>query len=102
MKKLAIFLVVLLGLGAGGLFYFLKSDAAKGMQVGTNYVAKTVCSCVLVQGRDLEACQGDMLMASAANVPVTIDAEAGVVRASIFGLITGRATYQEGRGCTLH
>lgn len=102
MKKLAIVLLVLVGLGAGGIFYFVNSEAGAGMQVGTNYVAKTMCSCVLVQGRDNDACYADMLVPDAANIPVTINPETGVVKASIFGVITGTAIYQEGRGCTLH
>lgn len=100
MKRAGLVLIVLLALGAGGLGYFLQSDAGKGMAIGVNYTARTLCSCIFVQGKGQSACYPDM-MASVENIPVVIDLEAGTVTTSIFGLLNGNATHVEGRGCYL-
>lgn len=101
MKKLGFFLLLLVVLIGGGGKYFLSSDAGKGMAIGVNYTAKTLCSCMMVQQRSLEACYDDMIVDSARSIPVVVDKEAGTVRASIFGVLVGTATHVEGRGCFL-
>lgn len=100
-KKFGIILLLLVGLvGAGGI-WFINSDQGKGLQIGVNYTAKTLCSCMFVQEREQSACYTDMIGA-VQNIPVKIDAEAKVVRASFFGVLNGEASFREGRGCTLH
>lgn len=95
---IAALVVVLLVVGGT---MFMASDTARGMGVGVNYTAKMLCSCVFVQGRGVEACYADML-SNVESIPVQIDREALTVRTSIFGVLTGEASYEEGKGCLLH
>jgi hypothetical protein len=99
-KKFGAILLLLVGLiGAGGV-WFINSDQGKGLQIGVNYTAKTLCSCLFVQEREMPACYADMI-GPVQNLPVEIDAEAKTVRVSIFGVLSGEAAFSEGRGCTL-
>ena len=100
MKRAALILIVLAVLGAGGVTYFLQSDTGKGMAIGVNYTARMLCSCIFVQGLEQASCYPDM-MASVENIPVVIDTEDETVTSSIFGLLKGKATHVEGRGCYL-
>ncbi len=100
MKKAGISLAVLGVLMAGGAVWFYFSDTARSMQIGAHYTARLLCSCVFVQGRDVEACYGDMI-GSVDRVAVEIDREAEVVRTRILGIIKGSAVHVEGRGCYL-
>ncbi len=75
-------------------------DRIEGMRIGVNYTAKSLCSCLFVMERDIDRCYGDM-MVSVEQIPVEVDTAAGTVRASIFGLITGEASFEPGRGCRL-
>lgn len=100
MKKAGMVLGLLVVLIMGGGVWFLASDTGKGLQIGVNYTARSLCSCVFVQGRDIAACYGDMIGA-VEQIPVKIDREAEVVRTSIFGVLKGSAVHVEGRGCYL-
>lgn len=100
MKRAGFVLLVLVILGVGGLGYFLQSDSGKGLAIGVNYTARTLCSCVFVQGAEPETCYPDM-MGAVAQIPVDIDRNAEVVTTSIFGILKGKATHLEGRGCYL-
>jgi len=72
----------------------------EGMRIGVNYTAKYLCSCLFVMEREQDSCYGDMI-GEVRQIPVEVDAEARTVRTSIFGLITGEAFYERGRGCSL-
>ena len=76
-------------------------DRVEGMRIGVNYTAKNLCSCLFVAERDRDSCYGDMI-GEVEQIPVEVDADAGTVRASIFGLIVGEASHERGHGCRLH
>lgn len=101
MKRSGLIAVLVVALLLAGGVMFMSSDTARGMGVGVNYTAKMLCSCVFVQRRDVEACYADML-SNVEGIPVEIDREARTVRTSIFGVLSGEASYEEGRGCLLH
>lgn len=76
-------------------------DQITGMDIGVHYTAKTLCSCIFVEGRSEDSCYEDMI-GDVQSIPVEIDREAKRVRASIAGVLVGDASYREGRGCLLH
>ena len=75
-------------------------DRIEGMRIGVNYTAKNLCSCLFVMERDRDSCYGDMIGA-VDQIPVEVDTDARTVRTSIFGVITGEASHERGRGCSL-
>jgi len=81
-----------------GGYYGWQTATAAG--VGAAAMAKVVCSCVFVDGRDLQSCRADD-PPGFEGVPVTIDPAAKTATGTLFGLISRRATYQEGCGCVL-
>ncbi len=83
---------------AAGLWYQWMAPRAS---VGAGYVAKELCSCVFVGGRDLASCRPD--------VPETMDritaellTDGDGVRAKASFLAERIARYAPGEGCTLH
>ncbi|MBW2289673.1 MAG: hypothetical protein JRG90_17865 [Deltaproteobacteria bacterium] len=85
---------------AGVAMLLSACDRVEGMRIGVNYTAKNLCSCLFVMERDRDSCYGDMIGA-VERIPVEVDTDAGTVRASIFGVITGEASHERGRGCSL-
>lgn len=81
----------------------LWGPRAVGMaQVGTGYVAKQVCSCVYVAGRDVDACRAD-LMPSMDPIDVQMLGDREGVRASLLlGAVERTALHHPGSGCTLY
>jgi hypothetical protein len=68
--------------------------------IGAAAMAKVVCSCVFVDGRSLASCRADD-PPGFEGVPVTVDERAKTATGSLFGIISRRASYQEGFGCVL-
>ena len=68
--------------------------------ITTGYVAKTVCSCVFVDLRDLNSCKAD-LAADHATVGVTLDRESGLVGARAGLISRDRARFDPRYGCRL-
>jgi hypothetical protein len=95
-RRLAALALALL-LGAG-LFGWLRLRAAAA--VGAGYVAKQMCSCMLVARRSFESCRPDippeMDRVGARPLP-----EGRGVRADVPLLAEREALYSEGSGCTL-
>ena len=85
---------------SGVALLFSGCDRIEGMRIGVNYTAKNLCSCLFVMERDRDSCYGDMIGA-VEQIPVEVDSDAQTVRASIFGVITGEASHERGRGCSL-
>ena len=83
---------------AAGSYYGWQTATAAG--VGAAAMAKVVCSCVFVDGRSLASCRADD-PPGFEGVPVTIDESAKTATGTLFGIISRRATYQDGYGCTL-
>jgi hypothetical protein len=68
--------------------------------MGAGYVAKQLCSCVFVAGRDMASCRADLTESSDPIRAEVLDAEQAV-RAWVPVLAERRATYTDGTGCTL-
>ena len=98
----------LLGIVAGlvgliALAGLLWGPRAVGMaQVGTGYVAKQICSCVYVAGREADACRADLLP-SMDPIDVQLLGDREGVRASLLmGAVERTALHHAGSGCTLY
>ena len=99
---------VLLWIAAGligliALAGLLWGPRALGMaQVGVGYVAKQVCSCVYVAGREVDSCRAD-LMPSMDPIDVQVLRDREGVRASLLmGAVERTALHHAGSGCTLY
>ena len=81
----------------------LWGPRAVGMaQVGVGYVAKQVCSCVYVAGREVDSCRAD-LMPSMDPIDVQVLSDREGVRASVLmGAVERTALHHAGSGCTLY
>jgi hypothetical protein len=82
---------------AGGYYGWRTAEAAG---VGAAAMAKVLCSCVFVGGRSVESCRADDPPGSE-GIPVSIDPAAKTATGTVFGIISRRARYHEGYGCTL-
>ncbi|WP_395646170.1 hypothetical protein [Terricaulis sp.] len=87
-------LIVVVGGGA----YAARGNVAYA-RVATGYAAKTTCSCLHVSGRALDSCIADFPPEAQRNVSITQDGDE--VRASVLGVISSRAVYEEGYGCRI-
>ena len=71
-------------------------------QVGVGYVAKQICSCVYVAGREVGSCRAD-LMPSMDPIDVQVLRDREGVRASLLmGAVERTALHHPGSGCTLY
>ena len=97
----ALFAVALLlaaALGAAGLYY--GPGMRQLARVGSGFVAKQVCSCIFVGGRDLAACRAD-LRPRAERVEAEVLGAERAVRAWVPLLGERTARYRDGSGCAL-
>jgi hypothetical protein len=82
-------------------FWFLIAHpAAQAAHIATGYVAKTVCSCVFVDLRDLGACKTD-LAPSYASMGVTLDRNNRLVLARAGLISRDTARFDSRYGCRL-
>lgn len=98
MKKslIRLFVLLLLIVTLLGITQFPK------LKIGTGYAAKMACSCVFLQGRDIEEVKKDQLYFSVLpQVSVEVDQKNRLVNTSIFGLSGKTAVYKPGLGCIL-
>lgn len=94
-RRLALGLLVVLLAGAAVAYQRVRARAL----VGAGYVAKELCSCVFVAGRDAGSCRSD--------VPESMDrVEMELLRDGVRAFVTGFAErvarYEPGFGCTLY
>jgi hypothetical protein len=82
---------------AGAALWFLPSLRAE-VQVGEGYLAKQVCSCMFVAGRDFAACRADV---PEVMDPLSAEPLADGVRAWLVGFGERTARYVPERGCAL-
>lgn len=75
-----------------------RSRLAPRADVGAGFVAKQLCSCVFVGGRELEACQLDLRPDLS---PVRFERRADGIDAWLPLLASRSARFREGSGCTL-
>ena len=73
----------------------------RDVQVGTGYLAKQMCSCIFVAGRDVDSCRSDMPK-SMDDLQATRLEDGEGVRASLFGIAERIARHHPGSGCTLY
>lgn len=97
LKFLLIGMVIAVGIGVGIMQGEKKLDA---LSVVANAVAKTVCSCVFVAGRDMQECVKDSPPGFDLATPWVDEEEPGVTT-SIFWIVRGRASYRSDLGCRL-
>jgi hypothetical protein len=91
-------------LAAGFIWWRLLAPSLEQAHVATGYLAKTVCSCLFVDGGGVAACRADAALdrgSALAKVGLKIDNAAKTVRASLFPFASDLAVYEEGFGCTL-
>lgn len=82
----------------GGGAYAARGNVAYA-RVATGYAAKTTCSCLHVSGRALESCLADFPAEAQRNISITQDGDE--VRASVLGVISSKAVYEEEFGCRI-
>lgn len=68
--------------------------------VGAAAMAKVMCSCVFVDGRTLESCRGDD-PPGFEQISVSVDMKARTATGTAAGLVSRRARFNDGYGCTL-
>lgn len=97
--KIAFLVAALIGAVFAGRHLYRISEIASA------FVAKRVCSGVFVSGRDLDAVTEQDVLADMTRgmrrFHAKVDREAGLVTASLFGLVQRQALYRPGLGCTL-
>lgn len=89
--------IALAAVAGGGAYAVQVADQAG---VAAAAMAKVNCSCVFVDGRTPAACRADD-PPGFAQVVVEIDEKAKTATGRVLGVVTRRATYAEGYGCTL-
>lgn len=98
-RGLLVIAIALLALVGGALAYYGPRLRQQG-RIGAGFVAKEVCSCIFVGGRELAACRAD-LRPRAERVRAQVLLPERAVRAWIPLLGEQTARYREGTGCTL-
>lgn len=91
----ALIAAVLIGAGGYGVW-----QTAISADVGAAAIAKVTCSCVFVDGRTLESCRGDD-PPGFEQISASVDVKARTATGTVAGLVSRRATFNEGYGCTL-
>lgn len=82
-------------------FWFLIANpAVEAAHISSGYVAKTICSCVFVDARDLPACRAD-LAPGFTSMNVTLDRDNRLVRARAGLISSDTALFSPRYGCRL-
>lgn len=95
-----VLLALLLGVALAGAAAYYGPGLRQQAWIGAGFVAKQVCSCIFVGGRDLAACRVD-LRPRAERVQAEVLLPERAVRAWLPLLAERIARYQDGSGCTL-
>lgn len=91
--------IALVVLAVGGAAWFVPGLRQRSY-MGSGYVAKHLCSCVFVAGRELGDCRADLAPNTEA-VRAEVLAADRAVRAWVPLLAQRTARYSDGTGCTL-
>ena len=83
------------------LWLLVISPAIDTAIAATGYAAKTVCSCLYVEVRDLRACKHE-LDAGAGGLAVHNDSQAKLVRVHLMLIFAASAVYEPPDGCRLN
>ena len=95
MSRRPIALVVGIVLAAGVVYAGYQGVSLA--RIATNYVAEQTCSCLFVSGRSADSCRGDF--GGAAARLIALKPEDRAVTASMLGILSARAEFDEGFGC---
>ncbi len=90
--------VLVSGLGLGFFRWYLPTRQA--VDIGAGMLAKQVCSCIYVAGREVADCRADLFQAMD-PIQLEVLRDEGRVRAWIPTLGERTAIHREGLGCTL-
>jgi hypothetical protein len=91
-------------LASGFIWFFFLGPAIAQARVATGYMAKTICSCLFVDGGALDQCRADALLdrePALARVGLHVDPVRKRVRASFLPFTSDVGLYEEGYGCRL-
>lgn len=106
LKATLIILAVLALIGAALWQVYLKEQVAFG-KVASAYAAKQICSCRFVSERELESCKTDFtqdisaLTITESYIDTTGRTDQSITASVLGGLISEKATFEPGLGCTL-
>ena len=96
LRRINIAIVSLAIIGAAALWIWGKPM----MDIGTNYAAKQMCSCIYLGGRDVDDCQSDM-DEGLEQIDIRHVPEREGVETDMFFISTSAAYYHPGTGCTI-
>ncbi len=100
-KKISFGLIIVVILIIGFLIYFVLARIAP---IGAGYKAKMLCSYLFVQNREIEPVLANDLEPFnplIKYVDAVVDYDKKTVTSTAFGLVTRKAVYRKGLGCTL-
>jgi len=100
MRRIGIAASVLLLVAAIAGWWFFYRPTRFAVDIGSGMLAKQICSCLFVAGRDFEACRADQF-ASMDRIQVEVQREPPRVRAFVPLFGERSAVHREGLGCTL-
>lgn len=81
-------------------WFFIAGPAVSAAHISSGYVAKSICSCVFVDARELGACRAD-LAPNYASMRIKLDQEARRVRAGAGLIASDSARFDPPYGCRL-
>lgn len=105
-KATLILIAALALVGAAAWQFALKDQIAFG-KVASAYAAKQICSCRFVSKREMESCKTDFtqdisaLTISESDTDTTGRVDQSITASAALGLISEKATFEPGLGCTL-
>ncbi len=99
--KLAAYAVpVALAALACGFWFLIAAPAVSAAHISSGYVAKSICSCIFVDSRDLAACRSD-LAPGYASMRIKLNRASRFVRASAGVISSDVARFEPPYGCRL-
>lgn len=98
--KRATYMVPAALVALAGFWFLIAGPSVSAAHISSGYVAKTICSCVFVDARDLVACRAD-LAPGYGSIRVRLDRDDHFVRASAGLISSDTARYEPRYGCRL-
>lgn len=96
-RRILVGMVVVLGLLAGGAFWYVRAHAAQ-LELGVGYGARVACACRYIGGRDLKSCYKDF---EPGMEPITLtdDPATKTVTASVLFVASRSVKFDPVLGC---
>ena len=98
--SLAVYAVPAALLLIAAFWFLIVHPAAEAAHISSGYVAKTICSCVFVDQRDLDACRAD-LAPGYQSIGIALDPDNLSVRAHAGVMSKDSAHFDPRYGCRL-